>query len=131
MQMKLCSRFCSDKMDSKSPLFSTMDSDNIALAVVLFVIAAVVGLAAVIDFVRHFVFNGIELAVVEPTVLGMQSLLAVPELIEQFSSSSQQTARPHPMMSFRVNLSLIEYERSFMEEEMALLLNGVVASQSA
>ena len=31
------------------------------------------------------------------------------------------------MMSARVNLSLIEYERSFTEEEMALLVNGVVA----
>ena len=31
------------------------------------------------------------------------------------------------MMSFRVNLSLIEYERSFTEEEMPLLVNGVVA----
>ena len=72
-------------------------------------------------------FNGIEMAVVEPTVLGMQYFLAVPQLIEQSSSSSLQTALPHQMMSFRVNLTLIEYERSFTEEEMALLVNGVVA----
>ena len=50
-----------------------MDSDNAALVVILLVIAAVVGLAAVLDFVRHFMFNGIEMAVVAPTVLGMQS----------------------------------------------------------
>ena len=104
-----------------------MDSNNAALAVILLVIAAFVGLAAVLDFVRHFMFNGIEMAVVEPPVLGMQSFLAVPQLIEQFPSSSPQTALPHQMMSFRVNLSLIEYERSFTDEEMALLVNGVVA----
>ena len=60
-------------MESSDPAFSTMDSNNAALAVILLVIAAFVGLAAVLDFVRHSMFNGIEVAVVEPTVLGMQS----------------------------------------------------------
>ena len=55
------------------------------------------------------------------------ALLCVVILLIKRFESSPQTARPHPMMSSLVNPSLVEYERSFTEEEMALLVNGVVA----
>ena len=55
------------------------------------------------------------------------ALLCVVILLIKRFESSPQTARPHPMMSSLVNLSLVEYERSFTEEEMASLVNGVVA----
>ena len=47
-------------------------------------------------------------------------------LIKRFESSPQ-TAQPQTMMTSLVNLLLVQYERSFTEEEMALLVNGVVA----
>ena len=47
-------------------------------------------------------------------------------LIKRFESSLQ-SAQPQTMITSLVNLSLVQYERSFTEEEMALLLNGVVA----
>ena len=62
------------------------------------------------------------LSILVPIVL----LCIVIVLIKRFESSPQ-TAQPQTMMTSLVNLSLVQYERSFTEEEMLLLVNGVVA----